>query len=243
MIHHFRSGTDLVQLLALLTPIGLLDSTSIVPLCIVILVVLLSGPRPLLKSSALIAGVFAVYLACGLLILLGLQNAFDQINTYAARLWASPLTEELVVQVLLGLCLCFFGLRMTKSRKERPERKVDSGMTAWQAMFAGAGLTIVGLPGAVPYFAAIDLTLRADLSLSQRLLAIVYYNLVFVSPLFLIVGLSRTLGERGRVVLEAVKGFFDRWGRRAIVVSMIALGVVLTVDGIGWFLGYPLLPL
>jgi cytochrome c biogenesis protein CcdA len=232
-----------VQLLTVLTPIGLLDSTSIIPLCIVILVVLLSGPRPLVGSTALIAGVFAVYLACGLLVLLGLQTAFDQINTYAARLWASPLTEELVVQVLLGICLCFFGLRMTRVRKERSERMVASGMSASQAMLAGAGLTIVGLPGAVPYFAAIDLTLRAELSLSQRVLALVYYNLVFVAPLFVIVGLSRMLGDRGQVVLEAVKRFFDRWGRRVVLVSMMALGALLVVDGIGWFLGYPLFPL
>ncbi len=54
----------MIELLTILTPIGLLDSTSIIPLCIVFLVVLLTGPNPALKSFALILGIYvATWLA------------------------------------------------------------------------------------------------------------------------------------------------------------------------------------
>ena len=39
------------------------------------------------------------------------------------------------------------------------------------------------MPGALPYFAAIDLILKEDLPLVSAGLALLYYNLVFVLPL------------------------------------------------------------
>jgi hypothetical protein len=34
----------------------------------------------------------------------------------------------------------------------------------------------------------------------------------------------------------------ERWGHRVIVGALVLIGAVLVADGIGWFLGYPLLP-
>ena len=232
----------MTELLIVLTPIGLLDSTSMIPICIVILVVLLAGPRPLLSSSALIFGIFVTYVATGLLILLGLQSVFDEISAYTLRLWKNPETEELIFQVVIGAVLLAFGVRIAIARKGRTEQPVASDMTAAQAFLAGAGLTIVGLPGAVPYFAAIDLILRAEVTLLQRLLALGYYNIVFVTALAAIVALRLILGERSTGILDAVKRFFDIWGQRLIVALLVVLGVVLLADGIGWFLGHPLIP-
>ena len=231
------------ELLLVLTPIGLLDSTSIVPLCLVFLIALLAGPRPLLASSLHLAGVFAVYFGCGLLLLFGLQAAFDEINAYAVRLWNDPNTEELILQIVLGLVACAFALRLAKPRKTQPDRTAAAGMTPVQAFVAGAGLTIVGMPGAVPYFAAIDLILRADGTLPQQVSALFFYNLVFVAPLAAIVALRLSLGQRSVGVLNRVKGFFDRWGRRVMIAAFLVIGIVLVADGVGWFLGHPLLPI
>ena len=230
------------ELILVLIPIALLDSTSIIPLCIVILVMLLAGPNPLGRASALIFGIFLVYLACGLMIMFGLQSVFDEINAYAARLWASPYTEELILQILIGLLLLVFAVKIARGSKARAEKPQPGAMTGTQAFIAGAGLTIVGFPGAVPYFAGIDLTLRAELDLAQRVVALGAYNLAFVVPLGLVVLLRLLLGERSRAPLERIKAFFDRWGQRVILALFVLLGVVLVADGIGWLLGYPLIP-
>ena len=74
------------------------------------------------------------------------------------------------------------------------------------------------------------------------MLAFGYYNIVFVTPLVAIVALRLILGERSQRILDAVKRFFDSWGPRLIVALLLVFGVVLLVDGIGWFLGYPLIP-
>ena len=177
-----------------------------------------------------------------MLILLGLQSVFDQISAYTLRLWKNPKTEELIFQILIGAVLSAFAVRIATARKRRTEKPVASDMTGVQALLAGAGFTIVGLPGAVPYFAAIDLILRTDVNVLQRMLALGYYNFVFVTPFAAIVALRLILGERSRNILDAVKGFFDSWGQRLIVAFLLMLGVVLLVDGIGWFVGYPLIP-
>lgn len=232
----------MANLVLLLTPIALLDSTSIIPLCIVILAILLAGPSPLFRSTALLAGIFVTYLACGLLILFGLRRVFDAINSYALRVWQQPNTEELIFQIVIGLVLVVFGLRIVLARKRKAEKQAPAAYTAGQAFLAGAGMTIVGLPGAVPYLAAIDLILRSDQTGSQAVAALVVYNVVFVAPLAAIMALCLVAGKHSEPILRAISGFFDRWGERLVVFLMLALGVVLVADGIGWFLGTPLIP-
>ncbi len=243
----FRGSTGLgvltmVDLILVLTPIALLDSTSIIPLAIVLLVILLGGPSPLVRSIALLAGIFTTYAVCGLLIFFGLQSVFDAINAYGLRVWQDPNTEELILQLLIGLVLVVLGVRIARARKEPAEKEAPTAMTAGGALVAGAGITIVGMPGAVPYLAAIDLILRSDLRTSQEIIVILFYNIVFVLPLAAIVLLRLVLGERSRAFLDSVRRFFDRWGQRVIVSLLLALGLVLTIDGVGWFLGHPLIP-
>lgn len=232
----------MIDLVVVLTPIALLDSLTMVPLCIVPLVVLLAGPSPIVRAFAFVLGIFVAYLACGLLILLGLQSVFDELNAYAVRLWKSPYTEELIAQILLGILLCGFALRIMRGRKARGTETAAAGMTAIQAALAGAGLTVAGLPGAVPYLAAIDLILRDEITLAQRILALGSYNLVFVVPLAAIVALRLVLGERGEAALHAVQRVLATWGQRIVVALLMFLGAVLIADGIGWFLGTPLIP-
>ena len=231
----------MAELLAILTPIGFLDSTTFVPLCIALLVTLLAGSRPVLHSAALILSIFVVYFVSGLLILLGLQSIFDEISARAARIWTDPETEELIFQILLGIALCVFGARIA-ARRRKSDKKFATGMTLIQVLLAGAGLALVGLPGSVTYLAAIDLILRAELALAQESMALGFYNVVYVLPLAVIVFVRLALGERSQGVFDATKLFFDRWGQRVIVALLIVFGLILVVDGIGWLLGHPLIP-
>ncbi len=232
----------MVDLLLVLAPIALLDSTSIIPLTIVLLVMLLGGPSPLLRSAALLGGVFVTCVICGVLVLFGLQSVFDVINAYALRIWQHPKTEELIFQVLIGLVLVVFGVRIARARERSAENGPPAAMTAGRAFLAGAALTIVGLPGAVPYLAAIDLILRSDLRTSQAIFAIVFYNVVVVLPLAVIVLSQLMVGERSKPLIEGVRRFLDRWGQRVVVSLLLVLGALLAIDGIGWFLGHPLFP-
>ena len=74
----------MIALLAILTPISLLDSTSMVPISIVPITTILAGRRALGGAMAFIAGIFLTYAAVGLLAVMGLGAVFTRLN--AARI-------------------------------------------------------------------------------------------------------------------------------------------------------------
>ncbi len=115
-------------------------------------------------------------------------------------------------------------------------------MSPARVFLLAAGLNLLGLPGALPYLGAIDLILRADLPLPTMVLALAYYSVVFIMPLAAIVAVRAVLAERSAPIFDAVNRFFDTWGRRLLVALILILGVLLVVDGVGWFLGHPLIP-
>ena len=112
-----------------------------------------------------------------------------------------------------------------------------------KAFTFGFGLMIVGMPGALPYFAAVDQILRADPGATGMVVAISFYDLVFVAPLIAVIVLARALGEKGKEILARINRFFEVWGRRVTVILLVALGFILVADGIGWLMNAPLLPI
>jgi len=234
----------MLSVFLILLPIALLDSTSIIPLCIVPLVILLSGPNPVGRSLAMVSGIFVTYVVVGLLILFGLRQAFDAIDAYVLRVWQHPNAEELIFQIIVGLVLVFLGIRMARRRggKKEKQKPTPSAMTGAEAFVAGVVMAVVGIPGAVPYLAGIDLIIRSGLSSVQSVLLVGLYNVVFVAPLIGIVALRLVFGERSQAFLDRTRSFLSRWGRRAVIFLMIAFGLIFVADGIGWFLGMPLIP-
>ena len=233
----------MISLLLVLTPIALLDSTSILPLCIVAQVILLAGSRPYLTCTAFVLGILAIYLVTGLLLLVSLGAVFDEINSYAVKIHDDPSAEEILLQIALGLGLCLFGLRLSKARRPKKSLEALMEVSPAKAFFVGIGLTFLGMPGGFPYFAAVDLILRADVSIGQEVAAVFYYSLVFVSPFIAIVLVRLCLGEQGDRALNQVKDLVAEWGPRVIVLLFLALGVVLVGDGVSWLFGAPLIPI
>jgi cytochrome c biogenesis protein CcdA len=231
----------MTALLAILTPISLLDSTSMVPISLVPITTILAGRRALRGAIAFIAGVFVTYAGVGVLAVMGLDAVFTRLNAEFTRFWKNPDTLDFALQIAIGVVLLVIGQRMANARRSK-ERTAPPDVTPWQAFTFASGLVIVGLPGAIPYFAAVDQMLRADLPVFQTVLAVLFYNLVFVGPLIAIVLVKQLMGARADALLGAINRFMETWGRRVIMVALILLGLILVVDGVGWFLGRPLIP-
>lgn len=222
--------------------IALLDSTSMVPLCIAPLAALLAGERPLLGAAAFLVGIGVVYFVFGLVVLLGLDALFDGLDAWLERFMKEPETIEICVQIAVGLVLVVFGYRMAAARETRGDRGASDVLGPSEGFAIGAGLTLVGLPGAVPFFAAADQITRADLSMATGLLWLSYYVLVFLFPLSTIVLVRALVPGRSAMIFRAIGRFFEVWGRRVVIVLLIVLGAILAVDGVGVLLGYPLIP-
>jgi cytochrome c biogenesis protein CcdA len=220
-------------------------SLSITPLALVPLMTLLAGPRPYRTVAALFAGLYISYFGMGLAFVFGLGRVFDRLNAWASHRWHHPEPIDFVFELVLGLVLVFFGLRIAERRKAKQEGKqLAQGVSPAAAFGFGFMLNVVGFPGAVPFFAAADQILRADPPPLTIVVLVAVYVAVFLVPLGLVVLLRALLGARGDGVLAAVKGFFDTWGRRVILVLMLILGLLMTVDAALYFLrGAPLVPI
>ena len=229
-------------LLAILTPIALINSVSILPGGIAGVVAALGTRKPILTARAFVAGKFVPHFAFGLLLTFGLDAAFDRLGVWTRDVWQDPATPVVVLQLIIGAVMVVFGYRLSRVSQHRSDGASSTPMTPSRAFSVAAGLTLVGLPGALLYFAAIDQILRADLMALGIVKAVLYYNVVFLLPLMLIILSRRLLGTRVEPIFRAVARFFQRWGKHLMFFGLLGVGVVLAVDAITWFLGSPLLP-
>ena len=232
------------ELIPILTSIALVDSTSITPVALVPLMQVLAGARPYRVAAAFLVGLYVSYLAMALAFLFGLNALFLRFNAWLSHRWHHPEPVDFLVELVVGLLLVYFALRRRDVRRERTAGKTVSAEVSPAAAFGFASmLNLVGFPGALPYFAAADAILRADLPSSVAVLSVVYYVLVFVVPLTAIVVLRAVLGRRGDGFMQAVSRFFETWGKRVLMVLMLVLGAVMTVDAVAfWLRGVPLIP-
>ena len=233
------------NLLLVLTPISLIDSTSVIPFAVVVLAVLLGGPRPYAGAAAFLLGMFLSYLAAGILIVLGLGAAINAASGFLAFWWRNPDDLDYAAGIVAGVLLVLLGYRLASARRTKgagDARAARAGMTPLQAFLFGAGSTIAGLWGALPYFAAIDQILKADVSAIYAVAALLYYNVIFALPLASLVLLRAVVGERASGLFDTVNRLFSVWGRRVLIAALVALGLIMVADGIGWFLGRPLIP-
>jgi hypothetical protein len=110
-----------------------------------------------------------------------------------------------------------------------------------QIFTLSASINILGMWGALPYFAAMAQILKADLETPTMMAILVYYNVVFSLPLLGFIMLRVLMGDKATAALDRISGFFSHWGKLILILSLYLLGLLLITDGIGWFIGYPIL--
>ena len=233
----------MLELLLTLTTISLLDSMSAVPIALIPLAIILNGRTPITGALSFISGGFIVYFIFGLLILMGLDNLIDKYaEQFILYMKSEPDCVELVMQIIIGFIMIYFAWQFSrKAPQESSTRSYESDITPVQAFILSASINIIGMWGALPYFAAMAQILKADLETASMVWILVYYNLVFALPLIGFIVLRIIMGQKATVLLGKMTDFFSHWGKQIIVLSLYLLGTLLIADGVGWFTGYPIL--
>lgn len=235
----------MTELIPILTSIALVDSTSITPLALVPLIQVLGGSRPYRVAGAFLVGLYLSYLVMALAFLFGLSSVFLKLNNWLAHRWRNPEPMDFGLELLVGVLLLYFALRRRDVRRDRVEgREMARGVSPAAAFGFACMLNVVGFPGALPYFAAADAILRADLPPTAATLSVVLYVAIFVLPLTAIVILRALLGPRGDAFMQAVSRFFEVWGKRLLMTLMLLLGLAMTLDAtFYWVRGAPIVPI
>jgi cytochrome c biogenesis protein CcdA len=230
------------ELLFILSAIALLDSLTLLPLAILPLTVALGDKRPWKLALSFVAGVFAAYFLCGIPILVGAEVLLEKFGAYLNRLWNQPNGLELAVQILIGSLFLWSAWLVWRNKKTKAKIGPTSSPSPSSLALLGITLVVVGLPGAVPYLAAIERIVHHNPGWTKAIGYLAFYNLMFILPLLGLIVLRAVLGGRAVTFFQAVSTFCMGAMPRVTAVLFFLLGFVMVADGIGWFCGYPLLP-
>lgn len=135
-----------------------------------------------------------------------------------------------------------FSFKRSRAHESKGDIGVTELITPIKAFTIAVVLMVVGIPGALPYLAAIDQLLRADLNQFETVLALIYYNVLFILPIVALGCIRLLIPHQSERIFEFINILVEKWGRRVIMTFLVILGSVMVIDGIGWFLGMPLIP-
>ena len=218
---------------------------SAVPIAVIPLAIILNGRQPLLGSIGFISGGFVTYFLFGILLLLGIDTFIDKYaEMFISYIKSEPNCVELVIQIKLGFVMIYFASQFSKKAPQDTNTKTKeykADITPLQAFTISATINIIGMWGALPYFAAIAQILKANLETAPMISSLIYYNAIFALPLVGFIILRAVMGDRAQGILDTITRFFTHWGKQIILISLYILGPLLIADGIGWFIGYPIL--
>ncbi len=207
-----------------LGPILLSDVVN--PVLFAYLVYAAGTRRPVANSSAALLGHTAAYMGAGIILALGLEKI-------SARL-ANPKPFDFVIELVLGVVLIWLAVASRKPRDNSP--KEPSVELTWMKAFGyGAVINFIGIPFAVPYFAALDQMLKANLSVTHTLGVLATYNIAYALPFLIVPALVLALGERSRPVLARINDVLDRASNFLLPVLLGLVGVALLSDAITFF--------
>jgi len=166
-------------------------------------------------------GVFVVYLAGGLVLVLGPGPAL-----ISALHHAGPRFEH-GAELAVGLLALAFAVALWRSRsttREPGPRRFESPASAFAL---GAGITAVELPTAFVYFGAVSAILSSGVGAGSAIALVVGYNALFVLPLVAIIVLRTRIREH----LGAVMAW--TWRRGPVVLAGISALVGVGLVGTG----------
>ena len=207
----------------ILFPILLSDVLN--PVLFTFMVYAAGSKRPVSVSSAMLLGHTAAYMTCGVILAYSIEKL-------SARL-ANPQTIDFVIELVIACALLWLVLRTRKDKGKRPDENTPE-FTVWKAFGFGAAVNIIGIPFAVPYFAAIDQLLKSDLDTMGVVTGLTIYNAAYALPFLLIPLLTAIMGDRSKPILARVNGFMEKAGDIIMPLLLLAIGLALLLDSV-WF--------
>jgi cytochrome c biogenesis protein CcdA len=214
------------HLAALALLIGLADSVN--PSTIAPALYFATGSNAVRTLTGFTAGAFFTNLAAGVAIALGPGRLLTRVVSKPGPhlLHLIELAAGLALLVVAGVLWqkrAALGAHVT-----RVSARLDRS-----SVLVGAGVILVELPTALPYFAVIAAVADSSESALHQALALTVFNLAFVLPLLAILGLRAVAGGRASPWLQRLRTKLDRW--IAILFPALVLVVAIALIAVGGY--------
>jgi cytochrome c biogenesis protein CcdA len=214
-----------LQLIGVAVSIGVADALN--PSTIGPALYLAAGEHGLRQVLLFTAGVFAVYLAGGVLLVFGPGNAIISLVPHPGatlRYWL----ELAAGAVLIGIAVLTWWRRASLARRPllTPSKRGKSGLVL------GASITAVELPTAFPYFGLIAAIVSSPVDDFQQFVLLVIFNFVFVLPLLAIALTLALRGPGATRLLRHARRLLERNWPQALAGVLGVIGAVVVLLGV-----------
>jgi len=174
-------------------------------------------------------GVFAVNLIGGALIALGPGQLLLALVPHPSPA-AKHITEVIVGAAIIVAAVTLWFQRQRLAVRSLPGIAKRSG----PGLVLGAGISLVELPTAFPYLAAIAAIVASDLAVTQQVALLVLFNLAFILPVLAILFVVVAFGARADRVLGVASDWLQRqWPVLLAVVGLVVGAAILGVGAMG----------
>ncbi len=210
--------------LGMLFPILLSDVLN--PVLFTFMLYAVGSNRPVATSSAMLLGHTAAYMISGVVLAYTLEKLSTRLN--------NPQSIDFVIEFVIAIALLWLVLRTRKDKGKRPDENTPE-FTIWKAFAFGAVVNLIGIPFAVPYFAAIDQLLKSGLDTVGVITGLVIYNLAYALPFALIPVLTVVMGDRSKPILDRINGLMEKASDVIMPLLLLAIGLALLLDSVWYF--------
>ncbi len=130
---------------------------------------------------------------------------------------------------LIGIVVLW--IKREQLAKRDPPGVDPKGRASW---VLGASITVIELPTAFPYFAAIAAIVGSGAGPIRQLFYLVLFNVAFVLPLLVIIGVLTFGGDQTDRLITRVRNFLEhRWPHVLAAVLLVAGVIVIGLGLIG----------
>ncbi|WP_278472484.1 GAP family protein [Gimesia maris] len=213
-----------------MTLIPILIADVVNPVLFAFLVYAAGTDRPVINCCAVLLGHTLAYYLAGIVIAIGIEQISDHLT--------HPQLIDYSIGFVIGVILLWVGYLSWKTQtKEQPEE--NRTVTPLKAIGLGAVVSFVGIPFALPYFAALDQMLKADMTPVTALVVLAVYNVLYALPFALVPVLITTSGQKSQEILRTINSWLVRISNFLMPILLTLVGLALIVDSMIYFVtGY-----
>lgn len=211
--------------IGIVVSLGLADSLN--PSTIAVALYLATGERAKERVFEFTIGVFAVYFLGGAVIALGPGQLLLSLVPHPSH------TTKYVIEVAVGAAMLVAAVVLWVHRERLAERdppQLDpKGRASW---VLGASITVVELPTAFPYFAAIAAIVGSGAGPVRQLLLLLLFNVCFVLPLLGIVAVLAFGGSNTDRLLAVGRDFLQKHWPDVLSALALVAGIIVIALGV-----------
>ncbi|RUS96615.1 cytochrome C biogenesis protein CcdA [Dulcicalothrix desertica PCC 7102] len=209
----------------LLTYLGVIAlADSINPTATILQIYLLLTPNPVRRSVAFIVGVFVAYFVAGWLFVLGFAKLIEYLIGYIGLF-------IYVIQFVIGVVMIGFALTMNSSSSQRSidKPKVNKAINTF---LLGLSVTFLEAPTALPYIIAIERIVQSRLNSLEVIFTLIFYNLIFVSPLLVLLLLYVFFREKSAHLILLIAHKIIKYSPKVFQILLLIIGIWLLIDSL-----------